>query len=215
MMKAIETLALGVGMAISVPALALAQVANFDGWADHDGAAPGQYAPGVTYEAYTTLLPPGPGDDPSWYPFNADFFEYTLVIQGTVSSFTPGFVTLAGFSSVTFTVYEDDATAADYANKATLTDGAAILSGEISDMLAMHVTGQSFYTVSGQAHMTGGSGLGQLSCTTLLLNDFIQFTGPPPINPPAGYEEGYDPQWTCTPVPVEETNWGRVKSLYR
>lgn len=212
-MKAIKALALGVGMAISIPALALAQVTNFDGFADHNGPSPGVYAPGVAYEAYTTLLVPTPFDDP-WYPFNTDFFEYTLVIQGTVSSYSTVIGRAVDFFPVVFTIYEDNATAADYANKATFTDGTAILSGSIENMSGFWFAGPA-YGVSGTAHMTGGTGLANVACTDLLLNDFIHFQGPPAVNAPAGYEEGYDPQWTCVPVSVEETGWGRMKSLYR
>jgi hypothetical protein len=213
-MKMTKALAVGVGMTILLPALALATTADFSGYADHNGPAPGAYAVGVTYAAYTTLNDVQP--DP-WYPFNQVSYEYTLVIEATVSSWAPlvfGVLNDVGFSPATFAIYEDSGTVADYADKSTFTDGNLILFGQLNNMQGQNVVPSPAYNVSGDVEITGGSGMGVVACTHLLMNDFITF-GVPPSSPPPGYEEGYDPQWTCTPTGVDESTWGRMKGLYR
>jgi hypothetical protein len=213
-MKMTRALLVGVGTAMLLPALAFATTADFSGYADHNGSAPGQYAVGVTYEAYTTLN--AVQLDP-WYPFDQAFFEYTLVIQATVSSWSPlvfGILNFVEFSPATFAIYEDNGSAADYANKATFTDGNLILSGQLTGVQGENAVPGPSYNVSGNVEITGGSGIGSVSCTELLMNDFITF-GVPPSNPPASYEEGYDPQWICTPTGVEDSSWGHMKGLYR
>jgi hypothetical protein len=216
MMKAIKALALGVGMATSIPALALAQSASFSGFADHSGPDGGQYIVGGGYEAYLTLDTTQP--DPTWYPFNQAFFEYTLVIQTTIGDWQQlaGPIYSVTFGSATFAIYEDSGTAADYANKSTFTDGNMILSGTVSGMQSVYDTGGFSYDLGGPTiAITGGSGIGDASCQNLVGTDFVTINFPISDPRPAGYEEGFDVLWNCIPTSIDESNWGRVKSLYR
>jgi hypothetical protein len=216
MMKAIKALALGLGMATSIPALALAQSASFSGFADHDGPAGGQYLVGGGYEAYLTLDDTQP--NPTWYPFNQAFFEYTLVIQTTIDAWQQLAGTIYGvtFGSATFAIYEDAATVAVYSDKSSFTDGNLILSGTVSGMNSVYDTGGFSYDLGGpHIAITGGSGIGDVACEDLVGTDFVTINFPISDPRPAGYEEGFDVLWNCIPTSVDETNWGRVKSLYR
>ncbi|MBZ0267251.1 hypothetical protein K8I85_03785 [bacterium] len=214
-MTAIKALALGVGMAISIPALALAQSASFSGFADHGGPDGGQYIVDGGYEAYLTLDNTQP--DPTWYPFDQAFFEYTLVITTTVDAWDNPIATIyqVSFATATFAIYKDDQTPADYANKSTFTDGDMILSGTVSGMQSTYDASQFSYDLGGpDIVITGGSDQGSASCNTLVGTDFVTINFPIG-SPPAGYEEGFDVLWNCVTTSVDESNWGRVKSLYR
>jgi hypothetical protein len=232
-MKALQSLAVAVGvLALTLPASVRATCdqaqehqGDFSGHTQHNSAS-GTFVVGEQLSAYqilnTTQIQP-------WYPWNQGAFQYTLYIHGTCNAFNnimlfPGtFLRQVSFSGVTFAIYQDNATPANYANTATFLDGALILSGVITgpgtaggmygegivDGFNPDVLGFANNTVT----VTGGSGQGQLLCSTLVTNDFLSWL--PPISPP-GYKEAYDSEFKCClTTPVEPSTWGGVKSLYR
>lgn len=215
-MRKLASLALGAGLAIAIPSLASADTleGHFSGHAQHNGPAPGVYAPGVVYTAYLTL---DANQINPWYPWDASKM-YTAVIHATVSSYTGGFLQEVGFApGASFRVFEDTTTPADYAVPATFTDGTMILSGASDNMLGTRVDIVGLpWDVTGTIVFTAGAGLGHLdgACVAgLSMNDFIDFQVA--ANPP-GYQEAYNAEWKCsTSVSVDGASWGGVKSLYR
>lgn len=228
-MKMTKALAVGVGMAMLLPALASAVVleGHFSGYADHAGPAPGVYSDGLAYHAYTTL---NAVQTNPWYPWDQANYEYTAVIDAIIVDYTGlpypwqvgvNGVETADFNVASVSIYEDAGTPADYANLSTFTDGTLILSGVVQNMIGEHVvfwsgsTLISFpWTVTGVVVMTGGSGLDPQCAGGLVMNDFINFAFG---TPPTGYEEAYDIEWKCAEpsTSVEASSWGRVKGLYR
>ncbi|HMB70353.1 MAG TPA: hypothetical protein VKU85_13640, partial [bacterium] len=145
-------------------------------------------------------------------------YEYTAVINTTVFSYNDfGIQRVVDFTIGSVAIYEDDSTPADYANKATFTDGTLILSGEFQNMIGSHFEFPGMpYDVTGVVVFNGGTGLGNLdpACSAgLTANDFINFLVG---TPPATYEEDYDIEWKCEEsTSSEESTWGRTKGLYR
>lgn len=200
-----------------VPAVASAQAleGSFSGRANHNGS-PGVYNVGSAYDVYETL---NTTQQFPWYPWNAAN-EYTLVISTTVSSYSgasnPQTVT---FADASFSIYEDAANNANFANTATFTDGVLILTGSITNWAGSRINCCNLpWGVTGDAAFTGGAGLGNLDVLcdggNVRLNDFINFAfGYPDAQ---GYEEGYDSKLDCPgAVSTEESTWGTVKALYR
>jgi hypothetical protein len=199
-------------LAMPVSGSAATLQGSFSGHADHDGAAPGVYTGATTYTAYMTL--DTTQQDP-WYPWNPAK-EYTAVLTAPVATYTPGMFQTVTWGVGTVDVYEDDPDA-DYANRATFTDGTLILTGS-----AQNMAGQRFdffgtpWSITGVVVFTAGSGLGNLDAQCaggLVMNDFIDFQI---VAPPATYDENYDALWNCPePTGAEESSWGRVKSGYQ
>jgi hypothetical protein len=226
-----RALAVGVGMAMLLPALASAVVleGHFSGAADHAGPAPGVYANGLAYNAYTVL---NTTQTNPWYPWDQANYEYTAVIHAVVVTYTGMYPWVVGvngvedadFNVATVEIYEDAGTVADYANPGTFTDGTKVLSGVIQNMIGEHVVFwagpnmiQLPWTITGVVVMTGGAGLADLDqqCAGgLVMNDFVNFQIG---TPPASYEEFYDIEWKCPEIStgVEDSSWGRMKGLYR
>jgi hypothetical protein len=197
---------------------------DFGGHSQHASAA-GTFVVGEAFSAYQTL---NPVQTQPWYPWNQGAYQYTLYVHGTCNAYAniplggPMFLRQISFNNVTFAIYQDNGTPADFANPATFTDGTLILSGAITgpgtgggmyaegvvDGAAPDVLG-----ITGTATVTGGSGMGQLVCTAFEMNDFMAWLPP---SSPAGYKEAYDSQWKCCLVTgVDPSTWGSVKSLYR
>jgi hypothetical protein len=213
-MRKVTVLAFVAGWCVASPFPLFADEGHFSGHAIHDGPSPGVYAAGVTYTARmvlnTTQVDP-------WYPWDPAK-EYTAVVAATVFAYYGGFLQVVDFANgATVRVYEDVGSAADFANPATFTDGALILSGGSNDMSGQRVdVAGNPWGVYGTIVFTGGSGLADLSSACgfgLTMNDFIDFhfaTSPP------GYQEAYDAQWLCAePVSTESASWGSLKALYR
>ena len=215
-------LAVGVGLAMLLPALAFATDLqdNWSGYAQHNGPAPGVYANNLPYQVHAILNSPLGQPNPwsPWYPWQAGY-EYTVVIDAIIVTYNglpypwvPGVngSETADFNVASVSIYEDNTTPADYANPGTFTDGTLVLSGVIQNMIGEHTV------YWGVVVFTGGTGIGNLNsqCSGGLVgNDFINFfIG----TPPAGYQESYDIQWICPEATdVQETTWGAVKGLYR
>ena len=221
-MKILTGLVVGLGIAALVPIAAFAQCdmheGHFSGHSVHASAA-GTFSAG---EAFTLRQTLNTTQVNPWYAFNQGAFQYTLVITGTVTSqvnipLFPGTVLRqVTFGASSFAIYEDAGTTADYANPGTFTDGAAILTGSISGMYGEGLVdgaNPEVLGVTGNATITGGSAIGDVICTDLVMNDFLAWL---PATSPPGYKEAYDSKWECCIVTaVEPSTWGGVKSLYR
>jgi hypothetical protein len=191
---------------------------HFSGHTQH-ARAPGVFVVGEAFTAYQTL---NTVQVQPWYPWNQAAYEYTMVLSGNCSSYLSipigggQFLRQINFTNTTFTIYQDAGTPANYANTATFTDGALILSGVISGMYAEGVVNNvapDVYGVTGGVTITGGSGANQVVCTQLVMNDFIAWL---PATSPPGFKEAYDSLWNCCVVTeVDPSTWGAVKSLYR
>jgi hypothetical protein len=212
----ISSLVVGAAMVLAVPVLALATPlhGHFSGYAQHAGT-PGSYVVNDTYTAYATLDAVQP--DP-WYNFDVAQ-QYTVKLTANVDAAyeAPAMILNVEFGSVTVEVYEDDATAADYGNPGTFTDGTLLLSGTVTGMAGQRPNFPNFnWDVVGTVSFSGGVGMNGLLCDPQLgMNDFIAFASPP-INPPSGYQEAYNIDWFCdAATSVDESSWGRMKSLYR
>lgn len=231
-MKKIQFLGIGAVLLLAMPlaVLGVPLEGHFSGKADHNGGGgPGVYSVGEAWTAYLTLDSYQPDPPGTWYPWNTATFEYTMVISATVSAYAPGNPATVDFSPVSFAIYEDLGTAANYANVATFTDGVVVLSGSILNMHGQYTDLGPLlidpYNVGGDVLITGGTGqLLATQClgTTLKMNDFISHENPPGPFPPLwptanGFEEGYDVKWDCEPLTTgtEQSTWGGVKSLYR
>lgn len=222
-MRTLLSLAVAVGIAVMGPTSVFAQCPNlheghFSGHNAHN-SAPGTFTVGEAFTAYQTL---NTTQVNPWYAWNQGAFEYTLVIQGQVTAYAnimlfPGtFLRQVSFGSTTFAIYQDAGTAANYANVATFTDGAAILTGTITGMYGEGLVdgfNPDGLGITGNVLITGGSAAGDVICNELVMNDFMSWL--PPTSP-AGFKEAYDSKWECCLVTaVEPSTWGGVKSLYR
>jgi len=208
-------------LAAPIVALAVPQEGHFSGRSDHNTSTSGVFAVGELVKTYQ-ILDTFQGSNGTWYPWAAGK-EYTLVITATVASYNGASnPVVATFSPATFAIYEDTVTAANFANKATFSDGAVVLSGSITGMTGQRIKCCSLpMNVNGAVTVTGGTGMGNMTpCVggTMAMNDFFNHLTPPGAWPDAlGYEESYDTKWDCEPVTTstQPANWGRVKALYR
>jgi hypothetical protein len=138
-------------------------------------------------------------------------FEYTIVITGltwNVDAFTQE------YGDGTIVIYEDNATAADYASPGTFSDGTAILIGSIPSLNRTMFTA-NLGNVTGEVDWTGGTRLGEIPAGQQL--DWAILSGI--SNRSTVTEPGYDENWDgkvepATPIPVDQTSWGRVKIGY-
>ncbi|MBU0743101.1 hypothetical protein KKG45_10870 [bacterium] len=165
---------------------------------------------GGTLSMYSIVSNPVPATPP--LPLDFDSFQYTLVIVDLVLDVDGD---PQEYSGGTITIYEDAATAADYAFPGTFVDGTAILIGTF-DYLNRSMFTATLGTASGQLDWTGGSMVDMIAPDDRL--DWLFFTG---INALASQvEPGYDEAWDgkVEPehpiVPGEQMNWGEVKNAY-
>ena len=168
------------------------------------------------------LLDPPAGFD---YPFPVDFAnnEYTFYFETTIESMAPGpFITEIFYANTTFTIYEDPAKNGSYGTNppnatapSTFQDGTVILTGEFVDIVRIDYNfGFPEPTALGTINFTGGSKLGQLSGGGI---NWVFHAGLS-TNPITGIPAGYQHNWSCKitkgTVPVEQSSWGAIKSLY-
>lgn len=154
------------------------------------------------------------------YPFTVDFatYEYTYYFEATVQSITPGPITTEILYAVTtFEIYEDAAMNGDYGVAPTsFRDGTLILSGTMSGLVRLDYNfGFPEPTSLGSIDWTAGSKLGELAP---YLSGWTFHAGVS-TNAMTGIPAGYQQNWSCKivppeSVPVEDSSWGKVKSLY-
>ncbi len=178
-----------------LPQAAQAQIQAFDwlGQVDLPDAVGGDLS------MYSILADGAPAVVP---PFAMDWdnFEYTLVVTG-LELLVDG--SQQSYGNGVIALYEDNGTAADYANLGTFTDGTAILTGVVVS-LTRTVTALPFppftgVSVSGTVDWTGGSRVGEFAPEDL--DDWTFVAGG--NTDAADIEPGFDEQWDGKVEPKE------------
>ncbi len=158
---------------------------------------------------------PAPGTTP--IPLDFANFEYTLVVTNLeLVSGDGSIVNPQTYANGTLTIYEDNGTAADYANPATFVDGTAFLIGTITQLNRTMFT-PTLGSASGNVDWNGGSRLDDIAPVDQLGWPFLSG-----ISARATVvEDGYDEQWDGKVEPLDPIvdvtpmSWGAVKALLR
>ena len=201
-MNLMHSLSLALVLLLS-PALAQAQQ-----FFDFDGQATGYTQVGDTIDMYSIVLDPPSVDTP--LPLDFANFQYTIVVTGLQVDLISGNDT--GFIGGTIALYEDDTTPADYADPSSFTDGTALLSGELENLVVQMFTAD-LGSGSGVVSWTGGSNINDLRPQDRLNWAFL-------INVSAATEAGYDARWDGKVEPQEPVvdndvrSWGAVKTEF-
>lgn len=166
---------------------------------------------GGSAEVYGVIVNGDAVDTP--LPLDFDGYEYTIVITGLTLDAT-GSPDL--FSGGAIAIYEDAGTPADYADPASFTDGAVVLSGVVTEFEHAVLIG-SVGNGQGTVDWTGGSRLDDLAVEDQ--NGWPLLTS---TNSSAAYvEPGYTMLWDGKVEPSEEvvstqeTSLSNIKALYR
>ena len=171
--------------------------------------------PGGFLNMDSVIRDPAPGTTP--IPLDFANYEYTLVITdlGLVSGDgTP--VAPQTYANGTLVIYEDNTTAADYANPATFTDGTAILVGNLGALTRTMFTA-TLGTATGWVDWTGGTRLDDIAPDDQLGWPFLTGISARAEN----VEDGYDEEWDgkCEPtediVGLDPVSWGSLKAMLR
>ena len=113
-------------------------------------------------------------------------------------------------------IYEDNGTAADYANPATFSDGTAILIGDITT-LNRTMFSLTLGSAAGWVDWTGGTRLDDIAPADQLGWPFLTGISARDSNVEPGYTEQWDGK--CEPeepiVDTEDISWGSVKAMLR
>jgi hypothetical protein len=175
--------------------MAAPQLAAAQQWFDFNGQA---------------LLPAMVGDDLTAYlvvnnngliatPIPLDFanYEYTIVVSGLTMDIDNGDAGKT-FSGGSIVLYEDNATAADFTNPATFTDGTAILSGDMVTFNRVMFTASNGSGV-GDVDWTGGTRADEINPADLTGWSFVVGIS----NRSTVTEPGYDENWDGKVEPLE------------
>jgi len=158
---------------------------------------------------------PSPGTTP--IPLDFANYEYTLVVTNLVLDSGDGTVeNPQNYSNGMLVIYEDNTTAADYANPATFSDGTAFLIGVITTLnRTMYTT--TLGAAAGWVDWTGGARLDDIAPVDQLGWPFLVGISARDTNVEPGYDEEWDGK--CEPeepiVDVQEMSWGSVKAQLR
>jgi hypothetical protein len=147
-------------------------------------------------------------------PILLDFinYEYTLVVQGTVTG-ASGIAVYYGAAQVD--LYSDvrsGGTAADHANPSTFTDGTLILSGAFVGNLTRNIFTPTLGSFVGTVGFSGGTRLGDLATPNGW--PFGGAWSRTISGIPSGYQENWDGKIDLASVAVEPRTWGSVKLLF-
>ena len=205
-MKTMRTVLTVLMIAAALPAAALAQQ-----WFDFNGQVTVPASVGGTLAMNSVVFDSPPATTP--IPLDFDNFEYTLVIEGLVLDSVDGITET--YSGGTITLYEDAATAADYADGSTFSDGAVVLSGVFTTLSRTMFTA-TLGTVSGSIDWIGGDHLDDMAPLDQLGWPFLSG-----INASAAYvQPAYDENWdgkvepTVPIVGGESMSWGDLKRQF-
>ena len=154
---------------------------------------------------------PAPGTTP--IPLDFANYEYTLVVTNLVLD-TDGSPQV--YSGGMLVIYEDNTTAADFANPATFSDGTAILVGTINTLNRTMYTA-TLGSAAGWVDWNGGTRLDDIAPGDQLGWPFLTGISARAENVEPGYNEEWDGK--CEPedpiVDVTPMSWGSVKALLR
>ena len=148
-------------------------------------------------------------------PIPLDFanYEYTIVVTGLTLDAAG---TTSFFSGGTVAIYEDSATPSDWANPASFSDGAAILTGTLTTFSRTMFTA-TLGSGTGFVDWTGGSRLGDLAVADRLAWPFLTSVSRAPSQVQPGDVERWDgkvePKQEV--VATEQLSWSELKVGYR
>lgn len=180
---------------------------NFD-FLGHVVSVPSQS--GQTLTLYAVIN--NNGVVPTPIPFDFANAEHTLVLEATLSNsngnrqqYTPASVRL----------YSDagPATAHDFANASTFTDGTLVLEGAFRGNLTRQRFSALLGSIGGSIDWTGGSRVGELGDNA---SDWSFGGGTSQTLPrPGGYAETWDGLIQQGAVAVDQQTWSAVKDLFK
>ncbi len=163
----------------------------------------------------SVIRDPAPGTTP--IPLDFANFEFTLVVTNlnlVSGDGSPG--DPQQYVNGTLVIYEDNTTAADFANPATFSDGTAILVGTINTLNRTMYTA-TLGSAAGWVDWNGGTRLDDIAPGDQLGWPFLTGISARAENVEPGYNEEWDGK--CEPedpiVDVTPMSWGSVKALLR
>jgi hypothetical protein len=204
-MKARLTILLALTLAVAAPLTAQAQqIFDFYGQTILPGGV------GGTLTMNSVVNDPAPADTP--VPLDFGTYQYTLVVSGLVLDADGA---TQSYSGGTIAIYEDAATAADYAAPGTFTDGVAVLSGVITTLDRTLFT-STLGSVLGSVDWTGGTMLGLVAPQDLLGWPFVSGVNAMASQTVDGYDEAWDGKVEPSDIIVanERLDWGTLKRLF-
>ena len=191
---------------IATLALAIPLCASAQQLFDFNGQATVPAMVGGDLEMYGVIYDPAPSSTP--IPLDFANFEYTIVItslgldvDGMTQSYSGGLIA----------VYEDAATAADFAATGTFTDGTAILTGEVTTLSRTMFTA-TLGSSAGNVNWTGGTRIGEL-----MPDDWDNWPLLSGINASASnVEPGFDENWDGKTETIgnDDISWGELKARF-
>ncbi|MFH1842541.1 MAG: hypothetical protein ABIF77_04990 [bacterium] len=160
---------------------------------------------------YSVVYDPAPGTTP--IPLDFASYEFTLVVTDLELVNVNG--NAQEYAGGTVTIYQDDATSADYTNIGTFTDGTAVLIGTV-DLNRIQLTA-TLTTIGGLVDWTGGTRLDDIALADQVDWPFLSGAS----NSATVTEPGYDENWDGKVEPEHEiidnetVSWGGLRVMYR
>ena len=178
---------------------------------DFDAQAIVPTTPGLSAEVYGVIVNGTAVDTP--LPLDFANYQYTIVVTGLVLD-SSGMT--SQFSNGSIAIYEDAATAADWTNTATFSDGTAILTGSLSPFAHTLFTA-TLGSGQGLVDWTGGTRLNDLAVADQTGWPFLTGISRSSTQVLPGFTESWDGKVEPTEevVAVEGRTWSNVKALYR
>ena len=204
-MKKILTTSLLLAQVVFAATAGAVQLFDFDAQAILPATVPG------TATVYGVIVNGAAVDAP--IPLDFANHQYTIVIgliretDGTTSTFTHGDGVF---------IYEDAATAADWSDPASFTDGAVILSGVLGTLQHTMATA-TLGSAAGYVDWTGGTRLNDLAPADQSGWPFLTAVSRAASQVQPGFTEQWDGKLEPTGdvVATEAQSWAGVKALYR
>jgi len=150
---------------------------------------------------------------PTPLPLDFSNYQYTIVVTGLILD-SAGVT--SEFSNGTVVIYEDAATAADWTDTASFSDGVPILSGTLASFQHTMLT-VSLGNGQGMVDWTGGSRLNDLAPADQSGWPFLTAISRSASQVEPGYSEKWDGKVEPTEevVATERQSWSGVKALFR
>jgi hypothetical protein len=186
---------------VGTPGLASAQQ-----WFDFNGQTLLPAVVGDPLTSYTVVNNNGVIDTP--IPLDFDNFQYTIVITGLIMDIDNGDMGGQTFSGGVITLFEDDATVADFTNAASFVDGTPLLTGTFQIFNRALFT-SSNGSGSGTVDWTGGTRLDEFAPADQLNWTFVVGIS----NRSSVTEPGYDENWDGKVEPIEPVVSGEFMSV--
>ncbi len=178
---------------------------------DFDGQAVLPAGPGGTAVAFARIVSGEAVASP--LPFDYANYEYTLVVTDLTLD-TAG--TTSFFSGGVVSIYQDDATASDWAAPGSFSDGTMVLSGNLATLQHTMMTG-TLGSANGYVDWTGGTMLNDLAPSDQTGWPFLVLVSRAASQVEPNYTEKWDGKVepTTDVVPDEKRSWSDLKALFR